>query len=148
MDILSNAGVNMTLNTGSGTPFSYRNVANNSLVGRINGSIMPWRTTMNLRIDKDIYWNLKGGEGDSKKTVIFNVYADIQNVLNVANIVGVYSTTGNPDDNGYLTYSGNQSEIASNPDEEAYRNFYTLYMDNPYNYNMPRRFNVGVVVSF
>lgn len=148
MDILSNAGVNMTLNTGSGTPFSYRDIGNNNLVGRINGSIMPWRTTMNLRIDKDIYWNLKGGEGDNKKTVIFNVYADIQNVLNAANILGVYSTTGNPDDNGYLTYSGNQVGIASNPDEEAYRNFYTLYMNNPYNYNMPRRFNVGVVVSF
>lgn len=148
LDILSNAGLNMTLNTGSGTPFSYRTIGTNSLTGRINGSVMPWRTTMNLRIDKDVIWKLKGGEGDNNKTVIFNFYADIQNVLDAANIFGVYSTTGNPDDDGYLTYSGNQGELASQPDEDSYRNFYTLYMNNPYNYSMPRRISLGVVVSF
>ncbi|MFO7862741.1 MAG: carboxypeptidase-like regulatory domain-containing protein [Salinivirgaceae bacterium] len=147
-DILANAGLNVTLNTGSGTPYSLRDVGSGNLIGRINGSVMPWRTTMNMRIDKDIYWKLKGAEGDNSKTVIFNIYADVQNVLDAANILSVYETTGNAFDNGYLTYAGNQQSISSRNDEESFRNFYTLYMDNPYNYNMPRRISVGVMVSF
>jgi outer membrane receptor protein involved in Fe transport len=147
-DILANAGLNIVLNTGSGTPYSLRDVGSGNLIGRINGSVMPWRTTLNMRIDKDIYWKLKGAEGDNSKSIIFNIYADVQNVLDAANILSVYETTGNADDNGYLTYSGNQSSIGARNDEESFRNFYSLYVNSPYNYNMPRRISLGVMVSF
>ncbi|WP_462281713.1 carboxypeptidase-like regulatory domain-containing protein [Salinivirga cyanobacteriivorans] len=147
-DILANAGVNIVLNTGSGTPYSLRNVASGTLIGRINGSRMPWMTTMNMRVDKDFRIKLNKGEEDNNKHININVYADISNVLNTMNVTGVYSKTGNPDDNGYLTYAGNQSEIESRVSPDSFRNYYRLYMDNPYNYNMPRRFRVGVMVSF
>lgn len=147
-DILSNAGVNIVLNTGSGTPYSYRDISTSSLVGRINGSQLPWRTTMNMRIDKDFIFKIGKSEDDSGKEYVLNVYADISNVLNTQNILNVYSTTGNPDDNGYLTYAGNQNEIDGQNSPESYVNFYRLYMDNPYNYTMPRRFRVGLMLSF
>jgi len=147
-DILSNAGVNIVLNTGSGTPYSYRDISTNALIGRINGSEMPWRTTMNMRVDKDFIFKIGKSEDDSGKEFVLNVYADISNVLNTQNILSVYSTTGNPDDNGYLTFSGNQNEINDQNNPDSYVNFYRLYMDNPYNYNMPRRFRVGLMLSF
>jgi outer membrane receptor protein involved in Fe transport len=147
-DILSNAGVNIVLNTGSGTPYSFRTNGTNTLIGRINGSQMPWRTTMNMRIDKDFIFKVGKSEEDSGKEFILNVYADISNVLNTQNILGVYETTGNPDDNGYLTYAGNQTEINSQNSPDSYVNFYRLYMDNPNHYTMPRRFRVGLMLSF
>jgi outer membrane receptor protein involved in Fe transport len=147
-DILSNAGVNIVLNTGSGTPYSFRDISTNALIGRINGSQLPWRTSMNMRIDKDFIFKVGKTEGDSGKEFVLNVYADIMNVLNTQNILSVYSTTGNPDDNGYLTFSGNQNEINDQNNPDSYVNYYRLYMDNPYNYNMPRRFRVGLMLSF
>ncbi len=145
-DILANAGANFVINTGSGTPFSYRDIGNGNLEGRINGSRMPWMTTLNMRIDKD--FKIMLGDGEDKNPLYFNVYADISNLLDAQNITSVYSRTGNPDDNGYLTYAGNQSDIQSQPDADSFRNFYRLYMDSPYNYTMPRRIRIGVMISF
>jgi hypothetical protein len=147
-DILSNAGVNIVLNTGSGTPYSFRNISDNTLIGSINGSQLPWRTTMNVKIDKDFIFKVGKSEDGSGKEMILNVYADISNALNTLNILDVYETTGNPDDNGYLTYSGNKADINSQNNPDSYVNYYRLYMDDPYNYNMPRRFRIGLMLSF
>ena len=148
MDILENTGANLTIIAGSGTPYSRRDINTSYLVGSMNGSRKPFKTSMNLKIDRDI--NLTFGKKDGKKgkEASLNVYVELQNVLNQKNIISVYSTTGNPNDDGYLAAAKNQQDIKSKYDEIAFRNYYTMNVDNPYNYELPRRIRFGVLFSF
>lgn len=147
-DIFANAGVNAIINTSSGTPYSKRDVVSNSLIGSVNGSHKPWRTTINMRIDKDFDLNFGKNENTSQNHASINVYVDISNVLNTKNIINVYETTGNPDDNGYLTAAINQNEISSQNDPEAYKNYYRMIINNPASYSLPRRIRFGIMLNF
>jgi hypothetical protein len=42
-----------------------------------------------------------------------NVYLRVNNMLDSKNIMGVYSATGNPDDDGFLAASEYQNQINS-----------------------------------
>lgn len=65
------------------------------------------------------------------------------------NITGVFGVTGDPDDNGYLTDPDTQTIIEQQLDEESYRNYYMMYMNNAYyNYSAPRRVEIGVSYQF
>jgi hypothetical protein len=145
-DFLANAGVNFTVNSGSGTPYTRRDVTSNKVIGSINGSVMPWRTTINMKIDKSFM--LKFGSGETRKNADLNVYLDISNLLNTMNIYGVYSATGNPDDNAYLTSSRGISQIGGAYDANAFINYYNMMLDNPSHYNLPRQIRLGVILSF
>ncbi|MBI4649111.1 MAG: hypothetical protein HY738_21605 [Bacteroidia bacterium] len=101
-----------------------------------------------MRIDRDFELKLKAEEGKKTKELFFNVYIDILNLLNTANIVGVYSYTGNPDDDGYLASPVKQPEIKQQYDEQAYRNYYSMYINAPWNYSRPRTIQLGVSFSF
>ncbi|MGI6479030.1 MAG: carboxypeptidase-like regulatory domain-containing protein [Salinivirgaceae bacterium] len=147
-DIFANAGVNITFMAGSGTPYSMREMGTNYLIGKLNGNNLPWTSTINLRVDKD--FDIKIGtdsEGKDKKGIL-NVYLDVSNLLNTLNIASVYSTTGNPDDNGYLTFGQNQTAISQMPSERAYREVYSILINSPYNYRLPRTARIGVLFSF
>ncbi|MBI5218659.1 MAG: carboxypeptidase-like regulatory domain-containing protein [Bacteroidia bacterium] len=144
--VFENAGVNLIISSGSGTPYSKRLIGGNTLIGSINGSRMPWNTSMSIRIDKDLL--LTFGEGEKRRNTMLNVYMEISNILNAKNYIAVYSTTGNPDDNGYLTAPQNQSFINSRNDPEAYRNYYSMSVNNPGSYVQPRRIWLGVQFGF
>lgn len=154
-DIFQNTGANFVINTGSGSPYSQqRNVTsavltgqNGYLEGSVNGSRKPWRSTIDTRIDRD--FALKFGSGDDKKKEMFlNVYLEIQNLLNTKNIINVYRATGNPEDDGYLSASEFQDGIEAQNDEEAFRNYYMMAVNSPYNFSLPRRIRLGVQISF
>ena len=70
------------------------------------------------------------------------------NVLNSKNIVGVYSSTGNPDDDGYLSAPEWQREIANQTNPDSYYELYSLFVNNFYNYSSPRQIRVGVSFNF
>lgn len=145
-DVFENTGVNFVVNFGTGSPYSKKDPVNGSLIGNINGSRKPARTTVNMRIDRNIELAKKG---DNKKDKMYlNVYFDISNLLNAKNIISVYSTTGNADDDGYLYLAKNQSLIENQYDEEAYRNYYTMLVNNPNNYSLPRQIKFGVSLNF
>jgi len=148
MEILKNTGANIVIDAGSGSPYSRRDVNTNYLVGSLNGSRKPFRSFMNIKIDRtiDLVWGKK--EGSKGKEASLNIYLDISNVLNQKIIINVYETTGNPDDNGYLTAAKNQADIKAQYDEIAYRNYYTMLINNPDNYGSPRTIRLGAVVSF
>ncbi|NOZ46767.1 MAG: TonB-dependent receptor [Chlorobi bacterium] len=148
MDILANTGVNFIVNSGSGTPYSKREQQSNYLIGSINGSTKPWRTTINMRLDKDIMLNWGKGDDANKKSGYLTVYLDVSNLLNTINIRDVFETTGNPDDDGYLNFSGYQSIIGDQIDETAYRNYYTMAMNAPQRYSLPRRMQLGIQLNF
>jgi len=144
-DIFQNTGANFTFNYGTGSPYSKRDINTNYLIGSINGSRKPSRFTVNLRIDRDIDLNADKKENNNKS---LNVYLEISNLLNTKGVVNVYSTTGNPDDDGYLTAAKNQSLINAYNDPTSYRNYYSMYINNPGNYIYARTIRLGVQLSF
>ncbi len=145
-DIFANAGANLVLNLGSGTPYSGSTDSQLSqLDGTINGSRLPWNWTVQATIDKT--FNIKYGE-DKKKSLNLNAFLLINNLFNTKNILNVYRNTGNPDDDGYLTDPDYQTEIASNTDEASFRDIYALSLQNRNNFEAPRTIQIGFRVDF
>jgi hypothetical protein len=98
---------------------------------------------MNAKINKEfeIKWS-------DKKSSNVNVYVQVQNLLNAQNIISVYRATGNANDDGYLTSEAAQNTIAAKNDEAAYRHLYSLAVNNPSQYSLPRMWRAGLSVTF
>ncbi len=148
--LLENTGINITFTGGSGIPYTRNSIigfaGGSSLVkGSINGSRLPWQFRMDARIDKVFSVKLNK---NSKKQTDFNIYLQILNVLNTQNVMSVYSATGNPDDDGYLSAAEFQNTINSQVSTEAFIAQYQLYINSPYNYSLPRRIRLGIALNF
>jgi outer membrane receptor protein involved in Fe transport len=153
LKVFQNAGANMTLAAGSGTPYSKQsNITQeaasgindrSTLAGSLNGSRLPWQFRVNMKINKEfeIKWN-------DKKSSNFNVYLQVQNLLDAKNIISVYRATGNPEDDGYLTAAASQNAIDTRNDPESFRYLYSLAVNNPDNYSLPRMFRAGISLEF
>jgi outer membrane receptor protein involved in Fe transport len=150
-DIFSELGINLQFVTVSGRPYSAAQAASRlgaqGFLGALNGSRLPWRTNLDLRIDKTIDLN-KG----SKRDLNMNVYFRVSNVLNAKNVVGVYRFTGAADDDGFLASQQGQSTIASvntlYGSADAYQASYSYAMLNPDNFTQPRRLYLGINFGF
>ncbi|MCS7027433.1 MAG: TonB-dependent receptor [Bacteroidia bacterium] len=155
--VLQDFGVNLTLRAGSGTPYSRilfpirtvdaSAVQRTTLVGNPNSARMPANFRANVRIDKDFQIKVGGGEKGSK-TLNLNVYLQIQNVLNNKNIQSVYQFTGQPDDDGYLNHAVAQTFLQQQTNAASYRDLYSIRVNHPDNYGLPRRTRLGVIISF
>lgn len=151
---LANTGLAVTMQGGSGTPYTASSninspIAGNStniLKGSYYGSRLPWAFRFDLRLDKDIYF--KANKDKDGREAYLNVYLQVLNVLNSKNVKGVYASTGNPDDDGYLSAPEWQREIQTQTDADAYCELYSLYVNNFYNYSSPRQFRIGVIFNF
>ncbi|MGM0646913.1 MAG: carboxypeptidase regulatory-like domain-containing protein [Bacteroidota bacterium] len=147
--ILENTGINMTFNGGSGKPYTTNSDIYSALLGggaqviegSINGSRLPWSFTIDARIDRDIML------GKERKTYL-NVYLQVLNVLNSQNILNVYNATGNPDDDGFLSAAEFQQQIQTQNDPQSFRDLYSIRINNPYNYSLPRRIRLGIAFNF
>ena len=156
IQLLANAGASMTVTGGSGTPYTASRTvssplsgSNNLLKGTYYGSRMPASFKIDLRVDKDFDVTL-GGKKEGKKghDAYFNVYVNITNLLNAKNILNVYSATGDPDDDGYLTSPKYQSQIRSQIDPQAFIDMYSLYVNRGGNYSTPRQIKIGASFNF
>ncbi len=165
-NILQNTGLNVVFIAGSGQPFTQRSLAGaNELLtgsrtpqpveGDINGSRLPWTVRVDARLDKsfDINWGAdteanKKAWKQGKKQSNLNVYLQVLNVLNAQNIQRVYGFTGNADDDGYLNAAQFQNEIRQEVNEQAFRDQYSLRLQNPGNFELPRRIRLGAQLSF
>jgi outer membrane receptor protein involved in Fe transport len=150
LQILSNLGANLTLTGGSGTPYTKSSRvlpkgAMGPITGSINGSRLPWQFLLNLRIDKDFDFALTKNK---KKMATLNVYLEILNLLNTANVTTVYPATGSPSDDGYLSAPEYQTQIDQQLDPTAYRDLYSIYINNPGNYSTPRQTRLGLMFNF
>jgi hypothetical protein len=83
-----------------------------------------------------------------KKTSFANVYLQVQNLLNARNIISVYRATGNPEDDGYLTAAETQNDIMSRNSPESFIYLYSLAVNNPSHYSLPRTFRMGLSLTF
>ena len=152
-NIFANAGANMVLSAGSGTPYSKQtNITQeaasgindrSTLEGSLNGSRLPWQFRISAKINKEfeIKWS-------DKKSSNVNVYVQIQNLLDAKNIISVYRATGNPDDDGYLSSSAAQNSIDAQNSPDAFRYLYSLAVNNPNNYSLPRMVRAGLSFQF
>ena len=151
--VFQDAGANITLSAGSGTPYSKQSnitqeaadgINNRStLEGSLNGSRLPWQFRINMKINKEfeIKWN-------EKKRSRLNVYLQVQNLLDAKNIISVYRATGNAKDDGYLTAAASQNAIEARNDPDAFRYLYSLAVNNPNNYSLPRMLRAGISFQF
>ncbi len=150
VQFLSNLGANLTLTGGSGTPYTRSSQVLSlgqmgPILGSINGARLPWQFLLNLRIDKDFNFALNKNK---KKQATINVYVEILNLLNTQNVVSVYPATGSAKDDGYISAPEYQSQINQQVDSQAYRDLYSIYIDNPSNYSTPRQTRLGLMFNF
>jgi len=140
--VFENAGVNMLATAGSGFPYSRRVRAYSitesatPVVGLLNGSRLPWQFRVDMTANKVWYYN-KGRNN-------FEVYLQVLNVLNAANVLGIYPFTGSADDDGYLSSPQGQQAIAFTANAQAFSDLYTMRMVNPTNFSTPRLLRLGV----
>lgn len=150
---LQNTGLNVTFQGGTGTPYTksskvYSLVSGGRVIeGSINGSRMPAFFKCDLRLDKDIYLTSSKKDGNAREHYL-NVFLQVLNVFNSANVLSVYAATGNADDDGYLASAEYQNIISQQLNETTYRMLYAIRCNNPSNYSGPRVIRVGVSYNF
>ncbi len=159
---LANTGFALLFSAASGTPYTrsstpYSTIVagtNATLAGSINGSNMPWQYQADLRIDKTFMFNFnknkkdENGKTKAAKMGYLTVYVDIQNLFNFKNIISVYDYTGNADDDGYLSAAAYQQQINNQVYVPSYVWYYTMRVQNPYNYSRPFRASLGIQFGF
>jgi hypothetical protein len=153
--ILENTGLNIVTNIYSGSPYSAQQAItdeaigslSSGLTGTLNGSRTPWSYRLDLQLDRT--FDLKLGKGaDKKKAAFLNVYLRATNLLNQFNVLNVYRATGNWNDDGYLAASQFQQAIQNQLDEQSFRDYYTMKVQNAFNISAPRTIRLGVKFDF
>lgn len=76
------------------------------------------------------------------------VYLDVMNLFNFKNVLSVYTYTGNPEDDGYLSAAQYQQNINQQVYVPGYIDYYKMVMQSPYNYSLPTRVSLGVQFGF
>ncbi len=155
-NVFENTGLNLVSNVYSGSPYSAQTFitnegaispASSGLSGTTNGSRLPWNYKLDLQVDRT--FNISVGKEENKKKATFlNVYIRVTNLLNQQNRIKVYRATGNWNDDGYLAAAASQNSIQNQLDEQSFRDYYTMKVQNAYNISMPRTIRLGVKFDF
>lgn len=83
--------------------------------GSYYGSRLPWQFRVDARLDRDFFFKI------GKRESSLNVYLQVLNVLGTENVMGVWSATGNANDDGYLAAAEWQRQIEEQLDPETFR---------------------------
>jgi outer membrane receptor protein involved in Fe transport len=156
---LKNAGANLTLTMGSGTPYSQSLFSVptavggtpivQNLQGTLNGKRLPFTFRADLRLDKAFsFGGKKKEDGTKSRTYMVNFYLLTLNLFNTRNVLGVYRYTGLPDDDGYLASDIGQQDISFQISPESYVDLYTVAMMNPGSFSRPRTIRLGMNFNF
>ena len=154
--VLANTGLNIMTNIYSGNPYSKKlDIVNegmftqiaSGLDGTTNGSRLPWSYRLDMQLDRT--FDIEIGKTDDKKRVTFlNVYLRVTNLFNQKNVLSVYRATGNWNDDGYLEAANSQASIQTQQDEQSFRDYYLMKIQNPFNISAPRTIRLGVKFDF
>ncbi|MEQ1743902.1 MAG: carboxypeptidase regulatory-like domain-containing protein [Saprospiraceae bacterium] len=150
-DILANFGINLQLSAVSGRPYTARQrperFGGSGTLGSFNGSRLPWRLNLDLRMDKTFIF----GEG-TKNPLSLNVYLRVANLLDTKNVLGVYPVTGSAYDDGYLATAEGQSVLRGITEQgrnvNAYLDSYSWVLQNSGLFALPRRIYIGAAFQF
>ncbi len=142
--ILEDFGINFMAVAQSGRPYTkaFSN-SQSTIVGGYRGARLPWGFYFNVVADKSWFINV------GKRVTSLNVALTINNLFDIRNVVGVFSVTGNPEDNGYLTDPETQQVINGYLDPQAFRDIYTIVLRNgTWNYSTPRMIKLSLSYNF
>lgn len=146
-----NFGVNFLAVAQSGKPYTkaYSNTQS-TIVGSYRGARMPWGFYFNMVVDKTWPIEISRGKGKAPFRSMLNAAITVNNLFDIRNITNVFSVTGNPSDNGYLSDPETQSLINSYLDPQSFRDMYELiYLNNNYwNYSSPRSIRLTLTYRF
>lgn len=165
---LQNFNANMIMRARSGEPYTtYQNVVGNAIQGGLNGTRLQWHFGVDLRLDKRFAINtykktrVESADGTSSvagpktpgRKYYVAAFIYFQNLFNIKDVLGVYPYTSRPDDDGYVAspngeqyFNATSTSTTANP--QNLRDLYSLYVDNPGFYNIPRRATVGFTFTF
>ncbi|NBO60045.1 MAG: hypothetical protein EBU82_03620 [Flavobacteriia bacterium] len=157
--LLENTGLNIFTNINSGYPYSAQTFItdegignlNAGISGTVNGSRMPWTYRLDMQLDKNLTITHKSKDAkgkDKEKVSNLNIYIRATNLFNQFNVLGIYRATGNWDDDGYLAAAASQTSIQNQTDEQAFRDYYSMKVNNPFNISVPRTIRLGVKYDF
>ncbi len=144
-----NAGINILAAAQSGRPYTRAfSITQNTIVGSYRGARLPWGFYVDVVADKTWFIRVKNAKGKARQTAL-SAAVTVTNLFDTRNILGVFSVTGNPTDNGYLTDPETQSIINSYLDPQSYRDMYSVYLNNSYwNYSRPRMIKLTLSYNF
>ncbi len=158
VNILANAGGNLSLSAGSGTPYTAQGnaapdnemgvVEHTQLIGSINGAYLPWQYRVDLRIDKAFPITINPSKGEDATHSFLKVYLAVTNLLNTENILNVYHFTNSPFTDGWLTSAQGQQVVAQSTNPQSYTDLYNIALKQPSYFAMPRQLNLGVEFDF
>lgn len=153
-DVFSNAGVSLQANAASGRPYTRRQKPEifdgSGISSSINGARFPWNFSIDLRADK----SFRIGGAENPNALWTNVYLRIENVLDARNIIGSYTASGSPYDDGFLASPSGKSSIETlinsgrADDVDNYLLSYQWGLLNPDFFTLPRRVYLGASVQF
>ncbi len=155
-DVLANTGLNLIFRARSGTPYSrqanptpsvqFGVRSQSQLDGSINGSRLPFSFRVDARLERDIPLKFGRKEGKSDKSI--NIYLLVQNLLDADNVIGVYGFTGTAEDDGYINSAEGQEVVTGQVDPTAFADQYTMKVNDPGNFSLPRRARLGLMFNF
>lgn len=140
---LENAGINFLLNAGSGLPYTRTTIGNLHIRpifdgaltnGAINAQNMPWNFRVDAKADKTFSWS---------SHLSLNIYCQIHNIFDRRNVVNVFSSTGLPDDNGFLNSPYGVANL-----NERQRQQYQVWYNNGLFYDTARQIRFGLILNF
>ncbi|MCF8244847.1 MAG: TonB-dependent receptor [Saprospiraceae bacterium] len=152
IDILANTGVNFAASTVSGRPYTAaiqpEAFGSSGIKGAVNGSRLPWNTLVAMQVDKQFNLTKEG----ASRNIGMNVYVRVSNLFDKRNIQGVYTYSGEPNDDGFLNSARGalqlQNATGTGQSSSAYLASYQWRMLNPNNYSLPRRIYIGAIFDF
>lgn len=157
--LFENTGLNIFTNINSGYPYSAQTFITDEGIGNlsagisgtVNGSRMPWTYRLDMQLDKNLTFTHKSKDAkgkDKEKVSNLNIYIRATNLFNQFNVLGIYRATGNWNDDGYLAAASSQTSIQNQTDEQAFRDYYAMKVNNPFNISVPRTIRLGVKYDF
>ncbi len=158
--ILADAGINFQIQGRSGTPYTKQvNLSAEGFLttprrvgdGSVNGARLPWNVRVDMRVYKGFSFKVGKKSGDEQRKLNFQVYLQIQNLLNTKNVLSVYRYTGNGSDDGYLLSSTSASVVNGAQNPQSFKDLYNAYTGNinaGTNYTLPRRIYLGLTFNF
>ena len=104
---------------------------------------------MDLKINKSFDITLKSKKEDVEdKSLNFDVYLRIDNLIGLANVVNVYRYTGSPSDDGWLGSAQGQVVVNNSVNPTSYQDLYKAGVNKQENYALPRRIFLGGSIFF
>lgn len=143
---MNHVGANMLFRFGSGMPYTptktYTAVfgaISAHPIGGLNSANMPWTYNMDLKLDKT--FRVAG--------VDVGAFLWITNVLNTTNVLDVYSASGMPDNDSWLTETSGENWLNNEAlgGAEHGERMYNGKLANPYNFDIPRQVRFGIRVD-